>query len=262
MFRNRWIWWLHNTVNVRNATQLLTKMANFRSIKKKKKTWSKPYYSTCQFQTPTVILRTHSIPPSRFWLHALHLCCVSTCFRTFALALAPAWRSFPRFSHLTPFPDGSAGKNPSAIHETQGTQVQSLGQEDPLEEEMTIHSSILAWRIPWAEVGYSPWGRKEWDNDWVTKQPPPDLIRNRRYSLNTFNHFEIISYLVDKCQPINPSIYRKWIRNEGIAWDLYSSKSLIRIFIFFFFPQEAHYFIYSPTVLYVHLWAVQKHFFF
>lgn len=48
----------------------------------------------------------------------------------------------------------------------------------------------------------------------------------------------------------------------GIAWDLYSSKSLIRIFIFFFFPQEAHYFIYSPTVLYVHLWAVQKHFFF
>ena len=31
------------------------------------------------------------------------------------------------------------------------TQVQSLGQEDPLEEEMAIHSSILAWRIPWTE---------------------------------------------------------------------------------------------------------------
>ena len=29
--------------------------------------------------------------------------------------------------------------------------VQSLGQEDPLEKEMTIHSSILAWRIPWTE---------------------------------------------------------------------------------------------------------------
>ena len=29
--------------------------------------------------------------------------------------------------------------------------VQSLGQEDPLEEEMTTHSSILAWRIPWTE---------------------------------------------------------------------------------------------------------------
>ena len=29
--------------------------------------------------------------------------------------------------------------------------VQSLGQEDPLEEEMATHSSILAWRIPWTE---------------------------------------------------------------------------------------------------------------
>ena len=30
-------------------------------------------------------------------------------------------------------------------------QVQSLGQEDPLEKEMVTHSSILAWRIPWME---------------------------------------------------------------------------------------------------------------
>ena len=30
-------------------------------------------------------------------------------------------------------------------------QVRSLGQEDPLEEEMATHSSILAWRIPWTE---------------------------------------------------------------------------------------------------------------
>ena len=29
--------------------------------------------------------------------------------------------------------------------------VQSLGQEDPLEEGMATHSSILAWRIPWTE---------------------------------------------------------------------------------------------------------------
>ena len=31
------------------------------------------------------------------------------------------------------------------------TQVQSLGQEDPLEEGMATHASILAWRIPWTE---------------------------------------------------------------------------------------------------------------
>ena len=34
------------------------------------------------------------------------------------------------------------------MQETQETQVRSLGQEDPLEEEMTTHFSILAWRIP------------------------------------------------------------------------------------------------------------------
>ena len=33
----------------------------------------------------------------------------------------------------------------------QKTQVQSLGQEDPLEKEMTTHSSTLAWKIPWTE---------------------------------------------------------------------------------------------------------------
>ena len=39
-------------------------------------------------------------------------------------------------------------KLPPAIQETQ---VQFLGGEDPLEKEMATHSSILAWRIPWAE---------------------------------------------------------------------------------------------------------------
>ena len=33
----------------------------------------------------------------------------------------------------------------------QEAQVPSLGWEDPLEEEMAIHSSILAWKIPWTE---------------------------------------------------------------------------------------------------------------
>ena len=40
------------------------------------------------------------------------------------------------------------GKNLPAMQETQ---VQSLGQEDPLEKGMTTHSSIPAWRIPWTE---------------------------------------------------------------------------------------------------------------
>ena len=50
-------------------------------------------------------------------------------------------------------------------------QIQSLSQEDPLEEEMATHSSILAWRNPWTEeprVGYSPLGCKELDVTEVT----------------------------------------------------------------------------------------------
>ena len=42
-------------------------------------------------------------------------------------------------------------KNPSAMQQTQETVVQSLGQEDPLEEGMQIYSSTLAWRIPRTE---------------------------------------------------------------------------------------------------------------
>ena len=55
-------------------------------------------------------------------------------------------------------------KNLPAIRETQ---VQSLGQVDPLERGMASPTSILAWRIPWTEepvtlAGYSPWSHNPW----------------------------------------------------------------------------------------------------
>ena len=37
------------------------------------------------------------------------------------------------------------------MQEPQATWVQSLSQEDPLEEGIATHSSVLAWRIPWKE---------------------------------------------------------------------------------------------------------------
>ena len=46
------------------------------------------------------------------------------------------------------------------LPEMQETQVQSLGQEDPVEEEMATHSGILAWEIPWTE---EPGGLKSMD---------------------------------------------------------------------------------------------------
>ena len=49
------------------------------------------------------------------------------------------------------FPSGSEVKNLLAMQELQETRDQSLGGEDPLEEEMATHSSILAWKIPWTK---------------------------------------------------------------------------------------------------------------
>ena len=49
------------------------------------------------------------------------------------------------------FPSSSEIKNPPAMRGTQAAPVQSLSQEDPLEEEMVTHSSILAWEISWTE---------------------------------------------------------------------------------------------------------------
>ena len=51
--------------------------------------------------------------------------------------------------YLKGFPSGSAVKTlPASIG---ATWVQSLSQEDPLQEGIATHSSLLAWRIPWTE---------------------------------------------------------------------------------------------------------------
>ena len=59
--------------------------------------------------------------------------------------------------------DGGRGKANSLVTQTvkslpavREPQVQSLGQEDPLEKEVAIHS-ILAWRIPWTEEPEGVW---------------------------------------------------------------------------------------------------------
>ena len=50
-------------------------------------------------------------------------------------------------------------------------QVQSLGWEGALEEDMATHSSVLAWRIPWAEgpAGLQSMGSQSVGHDLVTK---------------------------------------------------------------------------------------------
>ena len=53
-----------------------------------------------------------------------------------------------KHTYMLGSPSGPAEKN---TFEMQGTHIQSLGLEDPMEEGMTIHSSILFGKIPWTE---------------------------------------------------------------------------------------------------------------
>ena len=51
---------------------------------------------------------------------------------------------------------GPSGKESALrMQEIQEMRVQSLDREDPMEEGMATHSSILAWRIPWSLAGYN-----------------------------------------------------------------------------------------------------------
>ena len=77
------------------------------------------------------------------------------------------------------FPGGSVVKHLPAKQETEEMRVQSLGQEDPLEEEMATHSSILAWRIPWTKEprGLLSMGLKRVGHDLVTKPPLPPVVK-------------------------------------------------------------------------------------
>ena len=72
------------------------------------------------------------------------------------------------WAELMGFPVAQMVKNPSAMQEIW---VWSLGQEDPLEKGMTIHLSILAWRIPWPEELGRPMRPMRWQrvrHNWVT----------------------------------------------------------------------------------------------
>ena len=60
-------------------------------------------------------------------------------------------QSWPPVEAPGGFPNGSAGESEKNLSVKQKTQGQYLGQEDPMEEGVATHSSILAWGIPWTE---------------------------------------------------------------------------------------------------------------
>ena len=72
-----------------------------------------------------------------------------------------------------------AVKNSKNLPAMQKTQVQSLGQDDPLKKEMANHSSILVWEIPWTEEPGQLQFMKSQESRLVTKSlPPSDSFEN------------------------------------------------------------------------------------
>ena len=101
-----------------------------------------------------------------YWLHFPNssACFVALCQNVALHAMSqtfplfPISQTFPLYGDLRSvgaFQVALVVKNSLAKAGDIEMQVQSLGQEDPLEEVVATHSSILAWRIPWTE---EPWG--------------------------------------------------------------------------------------------------------
>ena len=104
-------------------------------------------------------------------------------------------------------------KHLSAMQETR---VQSLGQEDPLEKEMAVHSSILAWKIPWmAGPGrLLSMGSQRVGHDWATSLhftsvqfQPGSMIPPNLFFLNIAL---IIKGLLDSMQILGSSVLVLW----------------------------------------------------
>ena len=92
-------------------------------------------------------------------------------------------RSFQKFYNLRYYiyihldtlwglPRWCSGKESTCQYRRQGMWVWSLGQEDPLEEEMTTHPSILIWEIPWTQEpgGLQSLGSPGVQHDWARAQ--------------------------------------------------------------------------------------------
>ena len=92
--------------------------------------------------------------------------CGSRCLQLKSLIIITGWIYW--------LSGGSVVKNLPAMWETQ---VWSLGQEAPLDEEMSTHSGVLAWRIPWTEERGGPMGLQNVRHDWATNPFPLFWIR-------------------------------------------------------------------------------------
>ena len=107
----------------------------------------------------------------------------------------------------------------------QETQVQSLGQEDPMEKGMATHSSILAWRILWTEEPgrLQTMGLQRVTPEWMTNTSIYLFIVYLPYSYHLSNILLGVSFISTGLwgkEFFNPSRFLKRLRAQALVWPL------------------------------------------
>ena len=109
--------------------------------------------------------------------------------------------------------------DPPAMQETRG---QSLGQEDPLEEGMATHSSILAWRIPWSEEpgGLQSMGSQRIRHDWATNFHVRNSLCLQQAIIDTFISGGCVTYSMKRwAMPCRATQYgRVMVERSDKTW--------------------------------------------
>ena len=112
----------------------------------------------------------------------------------------------------------------------QKTQVQSLGQEDPLQKGIATHSSILAWRIPWAEEADRPhtMGSQRVRHGWVTNNLNMRTFISKVISL----FFNVLPSFVIAFHPRRKHLLITWLQSPSAVIVQYVSLENKDDFIF------------------------------
>ena len=89
------------------------------------------------------------------------------------------------------------------------TQVPSLGWEDPLEKEMATHSSILAWKIPWAKEpgGLQSMGSQSWTrlSDFTSLGLKTETLRNKTATTRKLTKRWVVAHFLQEVIPGLPT---------------------------------------------------------
>ena len=163
--------------------------------------------STVGMSLQALLLKTGKVPyPTNHW----HLC---RCLQALSLVLRLDNYKAYRLTGLWASLVAQRLKRLPAMRETW---VWSQGREDPLEKEMATHSSILAWRIPWAVEpgGVQSTGSQRVRHDWATSLSFTGLWSAAQHALSSKGKDFSRGYL-DSCHPDPTLVPVTWRGNSN-----------------------------------------------